>query len=84
MQLTLSRKHWVGIGLALATQFSQTAQSQTIAFASMPARQLTTVRQEMKLKNALLDLQRHYGVEIVFEDRLVGQLNIVTGSVGSD
>ncbi|MCF0058147.1 SusC/RagA family TonB-linked outer membrane protein [Dyadobacter sp. CY356] len=81
MQLTLSRKHWVGIGLAFATQFSQAAQSQTIAFASMPPRQVTTVRQEMKLKNALLDLQRHYGVEIVFEDRLVGQLNIVTGLV---
>lgn len=81
MQLTLSRKHWVGIGLAFATQFSQAVQSQTIAFASVPSRQLTTVRQEMKLKNALLDLQRHYGVEIVFEDRLVGQLNIVSGLV---
>jgi TonB-linked SusC/RagA family outer membrane protein len=81
MQLTRSRKHWVGIGLALATQFPQGVQSQTIAFASMPARQVTTIRQEMKLKNALLDLQRHYGVEIVFEDRLVGSLNIVSGLI---
>ncbi|WP_254563016.1 SusC/RagA family TonB-linked outer membrane protein [Dyadobacter diqingensis] len=81
MQLTLSTKHWVGIGLAFATQFSQAAQSQTIAFASMLERQPHTVRQEMKLKNALLDLQRHYGVEIVFEDRVVGTLNIVSGLI---
>ncbi|SEJ50394.1 TonB-linked outer membrane protein, SusC/RagA family [Dyadobacter koreensis] len=81
MQLTLSRKHWVGIGLAFATQFSQAAQSQTIAFVSKLERQPHAVRQEMKLKNALLDLQRHYGVEIVFEDRIVGPLNIVSGSI---
>lgn len=81
MQLTLSRKHWVGIGLAFATQFSQTAHSQTFAFASMLERQPHTVRQEMKLKNALLDLQRHYGVEIVFEDRVVGAMNIVSGLI---
>lgn len=81
MQLTLSRKHWVGIGLALATQFSQAAQSQTIAFVSKAERHQHTVRQEMKLKNALMDLQRHYGVEIVFEDRIVGALNILSGSI---
>ena len=81
MQLTLSRKHWVGIGLAFATQFSQATQSQTIAFVSKLERQPHSVRQEMKLKNALLDLQRHYGVEIVFEDRIVGPLNIISGSI---
>ena len=51
MQLTLSSKHWVGIGLAFATQFSQAAQSQTIAFVSVPPRQAMAVRQEMKLKD---------------------------------
>lgn len=80
MQLTLSKKHWVGIGLAFATQFSY-AQPQTIAFASILERQPHSVRQEMKLKSALLDLQRHYGVEIVFEDRIVGSQNILSGLI---
>jgi TonB-linked SusC/RagA family outer membrane protein len=80
MQLTLSKKHWVGIGLAFATQFSY-AQPQTIAFASLLERQPHSVRQEMKLKSALLDLQRHYGVEIVFEDRIVGSQNILSGLI---
>jgi len=35
----------------------------------------------MKLKNVLLDLQRHYGVEIIFEDRLVGSVNVASSSL---
>jgi hypothetical protein len=77
MNLTLSAKQWVGIGLVLMTQCPQVARSQVIAFASMPPNQHSTVRQEMKLKNVLLDLQKHYGVEIVFEDRLVGSMNVM-------
>ncbi|MEO6282096.1 MAG: SusC/RagA family TonB-linked outer membrane protein [Dyadobacter sp.] len=77
MNLTLSAKQWVGIGLVLMTQCPQVARSQVIAFASMPPSQHSTVRQEMKLKNVLLDLQKHYGVEIVFEDRLVGSMNVM-------
>ncbi|WAC12047.1 SusC/RagA family TonB-linked outer membrane protein [Dyadobacter pollutisoli] len=79
MNLTLSAKQWVGIGLVLMTQCPQVARSQVIAFASMPPNQHSTVRQEMKLKNVLLDLQKHYGVEIVFEDRLVGSMNVTAG-----
>ncbi|MHA4742515.1 SusC/RagA family TonB-linked outer membrane protein [Dyadobacter sp. MSC1_007] len=82
MNLTLSAKQWVAIGIVLMTQSSRIVHSQVIAFASMPAKQHTSVGQEMKLKNVLLDLQRHYGVEIIFEDRLVGSVNVA--SVGLD
>lgn len=81
MQLPLSRKHWVILGLAVAGQIPSAAQSQPIALAFVSVQQATAVRQEMKLKNALLDLQKHYGVEIVFEDRLVGALNIPSGTM---
>jgi TonB-linked SusC/RagA family outer membrane protein len=81
MNLMLSAKQWVAIGLVLATQAARDASSQVIAFASMPAKQHKAFEQEMKLKNILLDLQRHYGVEIVFEDRLVGSVNVNAGSV---
>jgi TonB-linked SusC/RagA family outer membrane protein len=82
MNLTLSAKQWAAIGIVLMTQSSRIVHSQVIAFASMPAKQHTSVGQEMKLKNVLLDLQRHYGVEIIFEDRLVGSVNVA--SVGLD
>ncbi|MCE6990827.1 SusC/RagA family TonB-linked outer membrane protein [Dyadobacter sp. CY323] len=77
MNITLSAKQWVGAGLVLLAQQPQIAQSQVIAFASLPS-QHASFRQEMKLKNVLLDLQRHYGVEIVFEDRLVGSVNVTS------
>ena len=78
MNLTLSAKQWVAIGIVLMTQSSRIVHSQVIAFASMPAKQHTSLGQEMKLKNVLLDLQRHYGVEIIFEDRLVGSVNVAS------
>ena len=81
MQLKLSAKQWVGLGLVIMTQSCPVVRSQTIAFASATAKQHVPVKQEMKLKNVLLDLQRHYGVEIVFEDRLVGALNVMTNSL---
>jgi TonB-linked SusC/RagA family outer membrane protein len=71
MHLKLSGTQWVGIGLVCISSLSQVATSQSIAFVAMPSKQYSSVMQEMKLKNALLDLQRHYKVEIVFEDRLV-------------
>ncbi|KAA6440778.1 SusC/RagA family TonB-linked outer membrane protein [Dyadobacter flavalbus] len=79
MNLTLSARQWVGIGIVLMTPLSQPARSQTIAFAALPASQHTSVRQEMKLKSILLDMQKHYGVEIIFEDRLVGSIQITSG-----
>jgi TonB-linked SusC/RagA family outer membrane protein len=81
MNLTLSAKQWVAIGIVLMTQSSRIVHSQVIAFASMPAKQHTSLGQEMKLKNVLLDLQRHYGVEIIFEDRLVGSVNVASSNV---
>ncbi|TLV00877.1 SusC/RagA family TonB-linked outer membrane protein [Dyadobacter luticola] len=81
MNLKLSAKQWVAIGLVLATQTADDARSQVIAFAAKPASQHNSFRQEMKLKNVLLDLQRHYGVEIVFEDRLVGSINVAAGTL---
>ncbi|MGG7662853.1 SusC/RagA family TonB-linked outer membrane protein [Dyadobacter sp. BHUBP1] len=81
MNLTLSAKQWVAIGIVLMTQSSRVVHSQVIAFASMPAKQHTSLGQEMKLKNVLLDLQRHYGVEIIFEDRLVGSVNVASSNL---
>lgn len=81
MNLTLSAKQWVAIGIVLMTQSSHVVHSQVIAFASGPSRQHTSIGQEMKLKNVLLDLQRHYGVEIIFEDRLVGSVNVASSAL---
>ncbi|WP_342088199.1 SusC/RagA family TonB-linked outer membrane protein [Dyadobacter sp. OTU695] len=81
MNLTLSAKQWVAIGIVLMTQSSRIVHSQVIAFASTPAKQHTSLGQEMKLKNVLLDLQRHYGVEIIFEDRLVGSVNVASSNL---
>jgi TonB-dependent starch-binding outer membrane protein SusC len=81
MNLTLSAKQWVAIGIVLMTQSSRVVHSQVIAFASMPTKQHASVGQEMKLKNVLLDLQRHYGVEIIFEDRLVGSVNVASSNL---
>ncbi|GGC10256.1 SusC/RagA family TonB-linked outer membrane protein [Dyadobacter sediminis] len=79
MNLTLSARQWVGIGIVLMTPLCQPVRSQTIAFATLPASQHTSVRQEMKLKSVLLDMQKHYGVEIIFEDRLVGSIQVTSG-----
>ncbi|MCF2488156.1 TonB-dependent receptor [Dyadobacter sp. CY347] len=79
MNITLSAKQWVAIGIVLMTQSSLVAHSQIIAYASIPTRQHTSFGQEMKLKNVLLDLQKHYGVEIIFEDRLVRSVNVSPG-----
>ncbi|ACT95918.1 SusC/RagA family TonB-linked outer membrane protein [Dyadobacter fermentans] len=81
MNLTLSAKQWVAIGIVLMTQSSRVVHSQVIAFASVPSRQHMSIGQEMKLKNVLLDLQRHYGVEIIFEDRLVGSVNVASSNL---
>ncbi|WP_031526183.1 SusC/RagA family TonB-linked outer membrane protein [Dyadobacter crusticola] len=81
MNLMLSAKQWVSVGLVLMTQVPRQAQSQVIAFASAPAKQHNAYAQEMKLKNVLLDLQKHYGVEIVFEDRLVGSINVAASAL---
>lgn len=79
MNITLSAKQWAAIGIVLMTQSSLVAHSQIIAYASIPTRQHNAFGQEMKLKNVLLDLQKHYGVEIIFEDRLVRSVNVAPG-----
>jgi len=76
MRLKLSAKQWLAMSLVVMAQASPITNAQPIAFTSMPNKWRASERQEMKLKNVLLDLQRHYGVEIVFEDRLVGSMNI--------
>lgn len=79
MNITLSAKQWAAIGIVLMTQSSLVAHSQIIAYASIPTKQHHAFGQEMKLKNVLLDLQKHYGVEIIFEDRLVRSVNVAPG-----
>jgi TonB-linked SusC/RagA family outer membrane protein len=81
MRLNLSAKQWLSMGLVVMTQVTPAIQAQPIAFAAMRNRQPMADRQEMKLKNVLLDLQRHYDVEIVFEDRLVTAVNVASKSL---
>jgi TonB-linked SusC/RagA family outer membrane protein len=76
MRLKLSAKQWLAMSLVVMAQASPVTNAQPIAFTSMPNKWRASEKQEMKLKNVLLDMQRHYGVEIVFEDRLVGSMNI--------
>ncbi|MCE7043857.1 SusC/RagA family TonB-linked outer membrane protein [Dyadobacter sp. CY312] len=76
MRLKLSAKQWLAMSLVVMAQASPVTNAQPIAFTSLPNKWRASERQEMKLKNVLLDMQRHYGVEIVFEDRLVGSMNI--------
>ena len=68
MYLKLIPWKWTGIGIALLVQSSPAVMSQSIAMATFPASQkYAPGKQEMKLKNALLNLQRHYAVEIILK-----------------
>jgi TonB-linked SusC/RagA family outer membrane protein len=81
MRLKLSAKQWLAMSLVVMAQASPATIAQPIAFTSLPTKWRASERQEMKLKSVLLDMQRHYGVEIVFEDRLVGSLNISSNAL---
>ncbi len=81
MQLKLSAKQWLAMGLVVMAQGSPLADAQPLAFTSVSGKWRPAERQETKLKNVLLDIQKHYGVEIVFEDRLVGALNISSNAL---
>ena len=82
MYLKLIPWKWTGIGIALLVQSSPAVMSQSIAMATFPASQkYAPGKQEMKLKNALLNLQRHYAVEIIFEDSQVNPLEVSTAAL---
>jgi TonB-linked SusC/RagA family outer membrane protein len=81
MRLKLSTRQWVGLGLVLMAQSTPVVRSQSLAYVPLPVKQQMSVTQEMKLKNVLLNLQKHYGVEIVFEDRLVGAINVTASAL---
>lgn len=81
MQLKLSAKPWLAMGLMVMIQASPLANAQPLAFNSMPAKLPGGERQEMKLRNVLLNMQKHYGVEIVFEERLVGAMSVSAHAV---
>src|SRR5215217_4664207 len=81
MQLKLSAKQWLAIGLTMMIQASPAANAQSLAFHSLPVKLPGAERQEMKLRNVLLNMQKHYGVEIVFEERLVGAMSISAHTV---
>lgn len=63
-------------GLLLTGQ----ADAQQLAYAAQVQKQAPVLK-EMKLKNALLSLQQHYGAEILFEDRIVDPLSIFTEDI---
>ncbi len=81
MKKTLSIKRFVTIGLVALVTGSHTSFSQDIAYVAKPFISINIGSQEMKLKNVLLELQRHYGVEIVFEDRLVKTISVTTAKL---
>jgi TonB-linked SusC/RagA family outer membrane protein len=76
MVMKLSLKQWIGLGLVFATSLSQQTNAQPYAYLSMRANSSSAAKQEMKLKNVLLELQRKHKVEIVFEDKLVSDLGV--------
>lgn len=62
-----------GCMVSLKVGFFPQANAQHLAYAPQ-SRTAMTVLKETKLKNALLSLQQHYGVEILFEDRVVDHI----------
>ncbi len=78
MKRTLSVKQFVVLGLVTLVTGHQTSFAQEVAYIPKTSINYNVGSQEMKLKNVLLELQRHYGVEIVFEDKLVGAINVTT------
>ncbi|WP_025763392.1 SusC/RagA family TonB-linked outer membrane protein [Dyadobacter tibetensis] len=78
MFLKLSARQVAVLGVVLLMQQNPQVSAQDMAFAARltATTHAGTGYQEMKLKSVLLDLQKHYGVEIVFEDRLVGAVNV--------
>lgn len=81
MRLKLSAKQWLGVGMVVMSQASPIASLHPLALASMKPTMSAIHAQETKLKNVLLDLQKHYSVEILFDDRLVSSLNVTTAKL---
>jgi TonB-dependent starch-binding outer membrane protein SusC len=68
------------LGLLIATPLSGAVLSQTLAFVQQP-RSATLSSTAVQLKTMLLQLQEHYGVEIVFEDRLVASHTVSSRAI---
>ncbi|PWJ59385.1 TonB-linked SusC/RagA family outer membrane protein [Dyadobacter jejuensis] len=78
MNIKLSARQSALIGMVLLMQQAPPITAQDMAFASRVTSHIRSEEQDLKLKNVLLDLQRHYGVEIIFEDRLVGSVDVTS------
>ncbi|GAB3806663.1 TonB-dependent receptor [Spirosoma humi] len=70
----------LGLVTASLTGFPLVSSGQTFASAQVVQRQANRSVQT-QLKNVLLDLQRHYRVEIVFEDRIMAGKNVSTDAL---
>lgn len=55
--------------------------AQQLAYAARQVKKTNPVLKETKLKSALLSLQQHYGAEILFEDRIVDPVSILTEDI---
>ncbi|WP_247235337.1 TonB-dependent receptor [Telluribacter sp. SYSU D00476] len=79
MTILLRLTRPLSLALLLASLLSGAAFSQTLAFVQQqPAPSAARI---VQLKSVLLALQEHYGIEIVFEDRLVSSRTVSTQSV---
>ena len=64
------------LALFVVSQLSVAGFSQTLAFVQQSKPTPAAAPATAQLKSVLLELQEHYGVEIVFEDRLVANRTI--------
>ena len=69
----------LGLALLVTSQMSLAGFSQTLAYVQQP--KAVTAPATAQLRIVLLELQEHYKVEIVFEDRLVASRTISSQSV---
>lgn len=70
----LFAKLLIGCGLVVSSNVN----AQQLAYANHLAQKSANLVKETKLKNVLLDLQQHYGAEILFEDRIVEPVSILS------
>jgi len=79
MQKTPIPARVLGLALLVTSQMSLAGFSQTLAYVQQP--KAVTAPATAQLRIVLLELQEHYKVEIVFEDRLVASRTISSQSV---
>ncbi|GAB3166535.1 SusC/RagA family TonB-linked outer membrane protein [Telluribacter humicola] len=80
MNILLLLTRHLSLVLLLTCQFTPSSFSQTLAFVQQRS-PTTPAQKSVQLKTVLLSLQEHYGIEIVFEDRLISSRTVTGQSI---